>query len=666
MRSRFRRLAKVALLGAIVAAPLAFAPPASAGTANITTPAGAPLTSGTQTTDFRLQIPAGSECSGDTATDGYLVQAYFVPASVNPATLTWSAGGPNVAPPPSGINSGFMYSAAGVAYDNEATLPNAGSPRPRPGPVGSLPVFDWATYAGGINPGAYNIGIMCTTPGPTAVDGANFWNTQITFDAANNWTFGAAPVNPVVTTVTAGNAQLTAAFTHAASTPASNYHATAAPVVADTDCTGGSVSTTPGPSTAPIVITGLVNDCTYDVTVTANNGVPPAATSSAVQGTPTEPAKQPVTNLTATPGTGEVELTWTEPGDSPDDYLIEVDPVDGSGSPITIPAPASSYTVTGLNAGTLYTFTVTPLHDVGTDGTSASTTATPFGSSLLFQNLTVTRPVGALVLTQVCGAYGPLDAEAIQKGFPDGLGDMDPVDSSTVAAPTAGGEDPETDGGNGVIPGTSTANPAFGDPTGTPDPVAGDYPYPTNASLVPDPTYPTNCGLELGIAEFVTEGAGSGQYFAAQGRLNQVTVVDTRDDDTGWVVNGDMTDFYANNGTDSFSGSQVGWTPHMTEDTGPFTDSLGNTYDQTVVEGPDVNAGDLASATGTLANGPFASASPSGSLTNGAVLAYTPAPTGLGSARGLGTAILDARVKLLIPVTADSGNYEATLSITAI
>jgi hypothetical protein len=34
--------------------------------------------------------------------------------------------------------------------------------------------------------------------------------------------------------------------------------------------------------------------------------------------------------------------------------------------------------------------------------------------------------------------------------------------------------------------------------------------------------------------------------------------------------------------------------------------------------------------------------------------------------QGLGTAILDARVKLLIPVTADAGRYEGSLRFSAL
>lgn len=246
---------------------------------------------------------------------------------------------------------------------------------------------------------------------------------------------------------------------------------------------------------------------------------------------------------------------------------------------------------------------------------------------MLQQDITVTRPTGALVLTQVCATNGALPAEAASFGFPAGLPAVAADEISTVGTPTTGGTDPTlTEGGT------------------DPDLRRVAYPYPTGPDGVPNPTYPTHCGLELGIAAFVNQGAAAGQFFAANGVLNQVTVVDTRDDDTGWTLNGTMSDFTANGGTDSFSGSQLGWVPQVTEDTGPFTDSEGNTYDQVVSSG-----------------GPVAPNSPEASgLTSGAVLASADAT------EGLGTAILDARFKLLIPVTADAGTYEGTLSITSV
>ena len=61
--------------------------------------------------------------------------------------------------------------------------------------------------------------------------------------------------------------------------------------------------------------------------------------------------------------TNSIDISWTAPSDTTvwDSYRIEVDPVDGSGSPITITDPdndVTSHTITGLTAGKLYSITV--------------------------------------------------------------------------------------------------------------------------------------------------------------------------------------------------------------------------------------------------------------------------------------------------------------------
>ena len=80
---------------------------------------------------------------------------------------------------------------------------------------------------------------------------------------------------------------------------------------------------------------------------------------------------------------------------------------------------------------------------------------------------------------------------------------------------------------------------------------------------------------------------GKGAFFAASGRLNQVTVVDTRDGDVGFNVAASVSDFTAA-GNKSFSGNQLGWTPRVNRDTALFTDALGNTYNQTTAAGSPV------------------------------------------------------------------------------
>ncbi|MEK7422450.1 MAG: hypothetical protein AAB131_01285, partial [Actinomycetota bacterium] len=88
-------------------------------------------------------------------------------------------------------------------------------------------------------------------------------------------------------------------------------------------------------------------------------------------------------------------------------------------------------------------------------------------------------------------------------------------------------------------------------------------------------------------------------------------------------------------------GNYLAWHPGVSDDSDPNLDG----YDQTVVAGPSVEAVASTSTAGLVTPKP---------------LAYAVA------GQGLGIATLDARLKLLIPVTARSGTYTATITITVI
>jgi hypothetical protein len=189
---------------------------------------------------------------------------------------------------------------------------------------------------------------------------------------------------------------------------------------------------------------------------------------------------------------------------------------------------------------------------------------------------------------------------------------------------------------------TGTTNGVDGTTPNTPDGLFSQYPYPTNANGDPIANYPTNCALNMGKAHFITTGSGAGQFFQATGPLNQVTVVDTRDTDPGFDVNGVMGTF--SNGTSTFGGGELGWHPIVTSTTPGFTSTDGTSYTQTLSAG-----GDVAPNT----------ADSSGGLGNGANLAHA------ASGHGLGIAALDANLTLWIPVYAQNGLYTGTLTISA-
>jgi hypothetical protein len=141
--------------------------------------------------------------------------------------------------------------------------------------------------------------------------------------------------------------------------------------------------------------------------------------------------------------------------------------------------------------------------------------------------------------------------------------------------------------------------------------------------------------VNLGEGELVTSGPLAGRYYVADGQINQVTVLDTRDGDLGWTARGDIADLFTSgpgpfDENNSFSGDFLGWFPQVT------SSSTG----QSVTAGSEVGPG----TTGGLTGNPTLASAPSGS--------------------GLGIATLDARLAVIIPVAADADTYTARLSLT--
>ena len=163
-----------------------------AGEAQVVVPegtegSGVPLESGGSTTAFSIGLPAGAACTGDSATGGYRIQSYMVPAAIDPATLKFNANGPT----PSGVDVDFsqpLFDTVGGTPYVEALTAIADTPG-GPGLILSIPGFNFAVFSTGhILPGVYNLGIACTLGPPTEEDQLEkYWNTQMTFteDAAD-------------------------------------------------------------------------------------------------------------------------------------------------------------------------------------------------------------------------------------------------------------------------------------------------------------------------------------------------------------------------------------------------------------------------------------------------------------------------------------------------
>jgi len=671
MRTSLKRglTGAVALAATAAVIPIIAASPASAAS-NIVGSGGTislSPTSGAAATTFGLSItgPAGAAavCPGDNTT-GYKWSTFIIPAAADPASITFTGAGALTA-----VGSEYRNNLYSGSSAVRSKLPDIASYTITGIPSMQFQFLDANTT---IPDGSYKVGIACHG-GSTGASPSNYWAKTITISHTGGvfaYVEGAPAAAPTIVSATpnVGTSSIDLSVNVPDSdpnVPTNGFTVSADGPGADDHTFTTTLSETNGQT---VNIPGLTFANSYAITVTANNGVGAPAVSNTVNATLASQVAGP--SVAATNAAGHVDFAWSSYSPSlPAGVTITgydtSYTVDG-GTPVTGTQTGTTLTVPG-SAGNVVVLRVTPVFS----STGVTVTAPGYGqgtgtvlaNSIIQQTLTATRPVGALVLTQVCGRSGALPAEAAGTGvgqaglgFPSGLG---------VTTAVGGGDDTV----GGTAPNQTATGQALGNPDGSSfttngsgnaaqyvpnlgaaDTVFGSYPYPDDANGDATPTYPTVCGVNLPAARFVDQGSdalGRGQFYATSAQINQVTVVDTRDTDPGWTASASVTDFKAPGGK-SFSGNQLGWTPNVTRTTPGFTDALGNLYTQTVVAGPQVQQNQLVSSSNGLA---AASAD---------TLASAPVT------KGLGIAVLDARLKLAIPVTAASGNYTAVLTFTAV
>jgi len=157
-----------------------------AGSAEIVEPSdGAPLRSGGSRTGFRIKLPTGAACKGDSAKAGYRIQSYLIPHSVDLASLAFDSTGPVPVP---GQFRAPLYEATPSANSWVDRLTAEADPTGGPGAiVQPLPTFSFAVFDPAFGfpftPGTYHIGIACTLGPPSATQQEKYWSSAMTITA---------------------------------------------------------------------------------------------------------------------------------------------------------------------------------------------------------------------------------------------------------------------------------------------------------------------------------------------------------------------------------------------------------------------------------------------------------------------------------------------------
>ena len=212
--------------------------------------------------------------------------------------------------------------------------------------------------------GLYAYGSTAKFPTNT-YQASNYW-VDVLFTPSNP---AQAPGAPTGVNATGGQEQATVNWTAPASDGGStltSYRVT--PYIGTTAQAPVSVSV---PATSR-TITGLAGGTPYTFKVAATNAVgtgPDSAASNSV--TPTAPAAPDApTGVSATGGQEQATVNWSAPANNGGSPITayRVTPYIGATaqSAMTVPAPAGSKTITGLAAGTTYTFKVAATNAVGT------------------------------------------------------------------------------------------------------------------------------------------------------------------------------------------------------------------------------------------------------------------------------------------------------------
>ncbi len=211
--------------------------------------------------------------------------------------------------------------------------------------------------------------------------GASTWSTTGTIKNLKITTTSipaSVPGAPSISAITAGNGQLSVAFT----APASNGGAAISNYEYSTDNGSNWTTRSPSSTSSPIVIPTLNNGTSYQVRIRAVNDVGSGTQSSAVTGTPVAPSSTPgaptISSITA--GDTQLSVAFSAPSSDGGAAITNYDySTDNGGIWVTpsTPATSSPLVVTGLTNGTSYQIKIRARNSVGPGTASNAVTGTP-------------------------------------------------------------------------------------------------------------------------------------------------------------------------------------------------------------------------------------------------------------------------------------------------
>jgi hypothetical protein len=185
-----------------------------------------------------------------------------------------------------------------------------------------------------------------------------------------------APSAPSIDSITAGDGQLSVAFT----APSSNGGSAITDYEYSTD--NGVTWVSAASTSSPIVITGLSNGTSYSVKLRAINSVGEGTASSAVSGTPAttgEGASAPLID-DVIPGDGQLSVYFAQPSDDGGSAITDYEySTDNGVTWVSAASTVSPIVITGLSNGTSYSVMLRAVTSAG-DGTGADVTVAFVGS----------------------------------------------------------------------------------------------------------------------------------------------------------------------------------------------------------------------------------------------------------------------------------------------